>query len=152
MTPTEQIVVGPSGFPTNPTSVSGHGYLLAEAKAKTPGRISDGDDHSGDKPEQGSTPWLSLFFVTARHSADGNGYAVGETIPELEAIRQGVYVPQPGTEDTPEEKRQVCVRCLGTGNYSKAKPKNHPPDHANCVFCGPCPVCEGAKYVVVQEG
>jgi len=150
----ETVVVGRSGFPTNPATVASEPrYLLGEALAATPGRLEDStnaDVRSGEKPEDGSTPWRSNFYVTAGHSADGNYYAEGDTFPEVEAIRQGVYVPEAGTEATPEDNRRICVRCKGTGMYSKRKPKSHKPD-CTCVFCGPCPVCEGARYVVNEE-
>lgn len=116
------------------------GELEARVLAEAPGRVAGYDP--GEKPLPGSTPWQSLYFVNSRHSADGHPYAIGDTISEAEAARQGVLVA-PVTASAPAKR--LCQRCEGRGTYSKQKPRGHAPD-CGCMFCGVCPACGGTRY------
>lgn len=144
---TETEVVDRRGlFEGNPVPIP-VGVMVSNAVADTPGRARLVTE---EKPEADVTPWRSEFFVTARHSADGNSYAIGDPIPEAEAIRQGVYQPEPGTASTPIAERALCPRCGGRGTDSRRKPRGHTVD-CKCPFCGPCRVCGGSRYVVKEE-
>lgn len=99
-----------------------------------------------EKPGPHDTPYRSTLFVTGRQSADGNDYRVGDPIPEVEADRQGLVAHAAAAMPYSEPDHKLCTRCMGTGNYSKRKPKNHPENH-DCLFCGPCPVCEGTGKI-----
>jgi hypothetical protein len=92
------------------------------------------------KPEPGTTPWRSKLFVPARWSADGNGYARGDTIPEAEARRQGL-IGRPAVRT--RTVRHVCTRCQGT-----TREPGHPANHrrgldCTCPFNRPCVHCGG---------
>ena len=115
--------------------------LEARVLAEAPGRVVGYEP--GDKPKPGSTPWQSLYYVNARHSADGNSYAIGDTVPEAEAKRQGLL--EPAVVPDVRKPRRLCQRCAGRGTYSARKPKGHAPDCA-CMFCGVCPACGGTRY------
>lgn len=121
--------------------------ILNEAVARTPGRMVMGTSvQTPPKPSAEETEWRSAIYVSARNTADGNSYAPGDPIPEGEAIRQGVYVPEPGDEGTPIKLRAMCPRCGGTGLRAKVRPKGHK-HGCLCPMCGPCPTCEGSRYV-----
>lgn len=130
------------GFPPNPHSVPSR-YLMEVTAAENPGRVALID---GPKPSEDEVPWRSRLWVNGRNSADGNDYHPGDPIPEIEAIRQGVYVPVIGDEATPDDSRAVCSRCGGSGQYAPKKPKGHKPGCA-CKFCGPCRTCGGNGWI-----
>ena len=146
-------VSGPNmrgGIPGATSTVRAHAGTVeaeehaTEVAAEHPGRVTGVE--SGEKPAPGSTPWQSRYFVNARMSADGNGYRIGETIPEAEARRQGLLQEPARSVLTPKQQagRRICTRCAGRGTYGK-KPKGHKEGCA-CRFCGPCPRCEGTRY------
>jgi hypothetical protein len=113
--------------------------LEARVLKEAPGRVAGYDP--GEKPQPGSTPWQSIEYVNERHSADGHAYRPGETIPEAEAARQGLLVPQTVAEPV----RRRCARCEGRGTFSRTKPRGHAPD-CTCMFCSACPACDGTGY------
>jgi hypothetical protein len=117
------------------------GELEERILKEAPGRIAGFDP--GEKPAPESTPWRSMYYVNARHSADGHPYAIGDTISQAEAARQGLLEPEP--VPVARTARRLCQRCEGRGTYSKSKPRGHAPD-CKCMFCGVCPACGGTRY------
>jgi hypothetical protein len=115
--------------------------LMSEHPGRVAGFVPTG------KPEPGSTPWESRFYVNARQSADGHAYRKGETVSEAEAGRQGLLEPPRKRAVTPRQRKgyRLCPRCEGRGTYSKKKPKGHAED-CGCRFCGACPACGGSRY------
>ncbi len=71
-----------------PLDAAEHG--AREASMGNPGRYSDAELFN--KPGARTTPYRSRMFVSGRHTADGNGYGVGEPISEAEARRQAEEV------------------------------------------------------------
>lgn len=125
------------------------GVLRSGQVQKNPGREAGFDPP--DKPLE--SEWRSLYYVTYRHSADGNTYRPGDPIPKAEAIRQGI-IPDDGiVVDAPGELRHryPCPRCKGTGDYSTPKPKGHRKT-CECSFCGPCTRCKGRGFIEVVNG
>jgi hypothetical protein len=120
-----------------------HEELTERVLAEAPARVSGFDP--GAKPEPGSTPWRSVLYVNERHSADGHGYAIGDTVSEAEARRQGLLEQRALPPISGGAGRRLCQRCQGRGTYSKSKPRGHKADCA-CYFCGACPACNGSRY------
>jgi hypothetical protein len=147
-------VVGPSGVPSEvKPSVSTTDLMEMEERALEthPGRVAGYE--AGPPPEPESTPWLSLVYVNARHSACGHAYAIGDAVCEVEAERQGLL--EPSAEEVfaarkVKAARRPCGRCQGRGMYSRTRPPGHRKD-CSCRFCGPCPRCGGTRYEPDEE-
>jgi hypothetical protein len=119
--------------------------LEERIRQEAPGRLSGFDP--GEKPAPGSTPWQSKLYVSARNSADGHPYAIGDTVSEAEAARQGLLEPPQASVLSAKQRRnlRLCQRCEGRGTFSKNKPRGHKAD-CQCRFCGVCPACQGTRY------
>lgn len=98
------------------------------------------------EPGPDESPWRSAFWVTPRHSVDGNSYRPGDPIPFAEAVRQGIV----GNEPPVRPATRICPRCNRTGLFTSPKPKGHKAG-CGCRFCQVCPRCKGRGYVD-QEG
>jgi hypothetical protein len=117
-----------------------------------PGRFTDITIPA--KPAANETEYRSSYFVTARHSADGNEYHRGEPIPEVEAMRQGLVVSD--TEKARIAKRELrrriphgtCPKCRGSGKA--ARMKGHKPD-CGCPGCAPCARCGGSGFTRLDK-
>lgn len=128
--------------------------LAEEIAAEHPGRVSTTAVDPNRKPAKGSTPWRSTVAVSSRHSADGFGYMIGDSVTEAEALRQGLIVQEPvenaETRMLKRPERLPCPRCEARGTFAKRKPRGHKAD-CPCRFCGPCPECNGARYLTVEK-
>lgn len=97
------------------------------------------------KPGPDDSPFRSRFYVSSRHSADGNFYRRGEPIPEAEEERQAAAI---GAGRPLRIPRATCPRCRGSRRRNDIVPKGHQPG-CPCPACATCPRCNGTGYVAV---
>lgn len=107
---------------------------------KTPGAVSDFVPPR--KPTAEETGHRSRFYVSRKHSADGNSYRPGEPVSDAEFARQEALRPRRGIGLV---RKVLCSHCRGSGKRSQMK--NHR-EGCGCVGCLPCKLCKGSGETI----